>query len=379
VDDELTPDEVAALANTFPPERARTLLGTAKFPRRAIPVVGFNDSQEFWELIAAKVALGVMPDGRREILAAARRQYLFNKEFADPGPSANPAAAAPAPAPAPTSPAASVIHVTGGQGIQIGHSNSQVNNHYQPPSARQPQPWTQAGAVRPDDGARLRVLVLGASPAGVAPVRADAEARRIEGAVAADRVDVRYVAAAVATDVEQVRDFRPHIVHFVCHGDEDRLVFSDSLGGYDAVQAGGVAATLAYYQQARKIRLRAIVLSACDGEKLAPAFSAVADTVIAHRGKLADPCGLAFAGQFYRLVSNAVAAAAAVPAGAARGSETRGSETRGSEARGSEARGSEFGDIDLADTATEAAVLTVALSSPCAPVRSNLIVLPSGG
>jgi hypothetical protein len=243
------------------------------------------------------------------------------------------------------------INVAGGQGVQIGNSNTQ-HNFFSTPTAYQPR--AQGSATAPGDGAPLRVLVLGASPAGLPPVRADAEARRIEDAVAADRVEVKYVAAAVATDLEKVRDFRPHIVHFVCHGEEDQLAFNDSLGEYDLVRADGIAATLAYYREKRNIRLRAVVLAACDGEKLAPAFTAVADTVIAHRGKLADPCGMAFAGQFYRLVSNAVAA---LPSGQPPG---------------------EAGNIDLADTAAEAAVLTVALSSACAPVRSNLIAAAGG-
>jgi hypothetical protein len=79
VDDELTPDEIPALADAFQAGAAsRTLLLAAKFPTSAIPVTGFSDSLEFWELIAAKVADGVMADGRRKILAAARRWFPYN-------------------------------------------------------------------------------------------------------------------------------------------------------------------------------------------------------------------------------------------------------------------------------------------------------------
>jgi hypothetical protein len=194
------------------------------------------------------------------------------------------------------------------------------------------------------------VLVLGASPAGLPWVRADQEARQIEDAVATDRVTVRYVAAAMATDLERVRAFRPDIVHFICHGDSDRLAFNDPRGEYDLVKASRVADTLAYYRESAGVRLRAIVLAACDGNTLAPYFTGVADTVIGHRGKLADPCGIAFAGQFYRLLNDA--------AGQAEGG---------------------LAALSLAGTADEAAVLTVALSDACTPVKSNLIVLSSGG
>ena len=130
-----------------------------------------------------------------------------------------------------------------------------------------------------------------------------------------------------------------------------RLAFNDPRGEYDLVKASRIADTLAFYQESAGIRLRAIVLAACDGNTLAPYFTGVADTVIAHRGKLADPCGIAFAAQFYRLLSDAARARLRAA----------------------------WRPLSLAGTANEAAVLTVTLSDACAPVKSNLIVLSSGG
>jgi len=284
--DELTPEEIIALADAFPVgPSSRTLLRMARFPAGAIPVGGYSNALEFWTAIADEVASGVMPDGRRQILAAARRKFPYSTRFPDP-----------------------------------------------------------AGAAAAPAGP-LRVLVLGASPAGLPWVRTDQEARRIEDAAAAGRVAIEYVAAAMATDLERVRAFRPGIVHFICHGDSDRLAFNDPRGEYDLVKASRIAETLGYYRDSAGVRLRAVVLAACDGNTLAPYFTGVADTVIGHRGKLADPCGIAFAAQFYRLLTGAAGQ----------------------------------GEGGLAGTAREAAVLTVALSEACAPVQSNLIVLSSGG
>jgi len=73
---------------------------------------------------------------------------------------------------------------------------------------------------------------------------------------------------------------------------------------------------------------------------VAPFLASVADTVIAHRGKLSDPCGVAFATQLYRRLN-----------------ETD----------------------DLAAAAREAAQLTAQFSDACDSVIESLIVLPGGG
>lgn len=270
--EELSQDDIMALADAFPPgPPSVALLTMAGYPRYAIPGNRDLNALEFWSAVADQIASGVMDDARTSLFGAARRKYPHNPKFS---------------------------------------------------------------------AAVLRVLVIGASPLDVPPVRADQESRAIEEAALPGRVEVRYAPAAQATDLEKVRSFQPDIVHFVCHGEDDSLIFNDVLGESAPVKAELIARTLRFYRDRGGVRLRGIVLAACDGDTIAPAFSGAADTVIGHRGKLPDPCGVAFAARLYRLLNDTA---------------------------------------DLAAAAAEAAQLTAQFAAECAPVIDNLIVLRESG
>jgi hypothetical protein len=319
-DDELTPEEVTALAGTFDVAAAKTLLRAARFPLGAIPETGYRNSREFWSEISRQLGDGVMEDGRRKIIKAAWYVYPFSRtlpKVPDADASSGTMASG-----------GRGIEVAGGQGIVVGDNNVQYNFHVMPEFA--------SAAVR--QTVALRVLVIGASPIDedLPHVRADREAHAIEKVALPDRIAVKVILGAEATDVRQVGAFRPDIVHFVCHGTADSLVFNDARGESDFVTAQRVAETLGFYRDTAGIRLRCVVLAACDGHALAPYFTGVADLVIAHRGKLSDPCGVAFAEQFYTLVNGTPAA-------------------------------------DLAAVAHEAAHLTAQYSAFCEPVVTNLI------
>lgn len=280
--DGLTREDIFALAEAFPVGASRAVLSMAEFPAWAIPETGYGNALEFWSKIAEQVAAGIMEDGRSKLLAAARRTYPHNPKFAgSPG------------------------GATGAWGRQVP----------------------------------LRVLVLGASPSDLPPVRADQESRAIGQAALADRITVTYAAAAQGTDIQTVGSFRPDIVHFVCHGEDDCLILNDVHGESDPVKADRVVDTLRFYRDSAGIALRGIVLAACDGRALAPPFADVADTVIGFSGKLSDPCGVAFAGQLYRRLNDT---------------------------------------DDLAAAAREAAQLAAQFSAACTPVIASLIVLPDG-
>jgi hypothetical protein len=357
---ELTRDEVFALAGAFPVGSAKTLLSLARFPSWAVPETGYANAREFWAKVSEQLEAGVMPDGRVKILEAARDWFPANERLA-----ALAAAAAPAPAP-PASAAVPgpAVSVAGGQGVQVGSSNTQVNyvTYGVMPGRETPQAGLLAAPPASPARTALRVLVIGASPLGpdLPHVRADREAHAIERVAVPDRMELEVVLGAEATDVQRVGTFRPDIVHFVCHGTADSLVFSDAGGESDYVTAARVAQRLRFYRDDRGVRLRGVVLAACDGERLAPFFAGVADTVIAHRGKLADQCGVAFAEQFYTLLN--------APAGGT--------------APGHAAPGRAVPRVavpDLAGVAREAAQLTAQYSAACDPVIASLIVLHDGG
>jgi hypothetical protein len=328
--DELTPEEIIALAEAFPVgSPSETLLRMAKFPGYAVPAAGYRTSLDFWSAVAEQIAAGIMPDGRRKLLAAARRKYPASTKFADPSADAAPEATS---------------QVASSQGVQLGEHNVQFNFFADeaPREAAVASLFPRASLAVPGRTVPLRVLVIGASPSDpdLPYVRADREAHVIDEVARPDRIEIKYVLGAEATDIDKVRMFRPDILHFVCHGEDDCLVFNDTRGEADPVKASRIANLLRFYRGEYGLRLRAIVLAACDGNTLAPLFTGVANIVIGHRGKLADPCGEAFARQLYRLLNDT---------------------------------------DDLAAAAREAAQLAAQFSAGCTPVIANLIVLPDGG
>lgn len=304
-ENELTAAEIRALAAAFPVgQPARTLLRLMRFPAELIPSMDGRTALQFWAELADLIAMGAVSDGRRRLLGAAQGIYPGNSVFSGPGPDVSPATV-------------TALSPTTGTAVA-------------PPERT---PVRRAGTPT-----QVRVLVIGASPSDMPPVRADREARAIAEA-APTLLKAESALGAEATDLEKVREFRPDILHFACHGDDDCLIFNTVLGESDPVLASRIAQTLAYYRANSGVRLRAIVLGACDGGKLAPEFTGVADTVIAHRKALSDPCGVAFARQFYRLVG---------------------------------------GEASIAAAAREAAQLTAQYSEPCAAIIANLIVLGAG-
>ena len=344
--DELTQQDVLALAGTFSVAKARALLFQAGFPSQTIPETGFTNSYEFWVKIAEQIAAGVMPDGRRQILTEARRIFPYSKTIPEPPPADVSMAAASdlgADQPRPG------VSVDGSRGTQIGSGSVQINNYYTPRPSPLTQ-WHDHGTGPPTASqlqtAALRVLVIGASPVNpdLPPVRADREAHVIEKVVVPERVAVKVVLGAEATDVQRVGSFRPDIVHFICHGTADSMVFNDIRGESDFVEAARVAELLVFYRDTAGVRLRGIVLAACDGGSLAPNFTGVCETVIAHRGRLSDPCGVAFAEQLYTRLNT-------VP---------------------------DLSGRALVAAAREAAQLTAQYSAACEPVISNLITITGG-
>lgn len=132
-DDELTRDEVIALAGAFPSaDSAQTLLRLARFPRAAIPMGGYSNSLGFWTLIGEQVANGVQEGMRRDILVTARGLLPANRQFAafvaaidggDPPATTPPGPGSPSGSPASGGP----VTMTDTRGTQMGNNNVQVN------------------------------------------------------------------------------------------------------------------------------------------------------------------------------------------------------------------------------------------------------------
>ncbi len=156
------------------------------------------------------------------------------------------------------------------------------------------------------DGASLSsVLVVGASPQGLQRVRADRELRAVQDAAQVSGLAVHSCPAADVTDLRRILAVRPDILHFACHCETGELIFEYASGREHRVTADAVTETLRTYRDEAGTRLRGVVLGACSGDVIADAFTAVADTVVAHSGALIDDCAVAFADELYRSLRHA--------------------------------------------------------------------------
>jgi hypothetical protein len=243
----LTDEEVAELAELFPPGKPSTIrvLTRAGFKANQLPTLTTGDSAtDYWDLINGKIAKGTVEDGRRRVIAAALEPYPYNQVLLAAG---------------------------------IAHT------------------W--------------RVLFMGASPDGLRPIRAGSELRLIRQAD--QTIHVRDVPAPAVTDLRTIRLERPDVLHLACHGCGEQLVFEDGAGGRQTVHAAQVAETLRVYSDELGVRLRGIVLNACRSEPAAELLRPHAEIVVAHRDELLDGHGIAFAGALYLALPGAPTLAAA--------------------------------------------------------------------
>jgi len=236
----LTDEEICELARVFPPgPSAKALLRRAGFPGEHVPSQSGITSFDFWYMVADAVSSGRVADGRRQLLVTAGRDFPHNEVFC---------------------------------AVARG--------------------WLPIG----------RVLVVGAAPHGVERVRADRELRAIQQATAPGAIAVDYCPAAAVTDLGRVLDVRPDVLHLVCHGEGEHLVFEDTYGDAHRVPARDVARLLGAYARPAGEELRGLVLASCDSEAVAELFTEVADIVVAHRGPLDDETAVLYARELYGLL-----------------------------------------------------------------------------
>ncbi|MGP4045104.1 effector-associated domain EAD1-containing protein [Streptomyces sp. 2A115] len=236
----LTDEEIRELARVFPPgPSAKALLHRAGFPHEHVPSQYGITALEFWYTVADAVSAGRVADGRRRLLVTAGRDFPHNEVF----------------------------RAAARGRLPIG-----------------------------------RVLVVGAAPHGTERVRADRELRAVQQATARGAIAVDYCPAAAVTDLGRVLDVHPDVVHLVCHGEGEHLIFEDTYGDAHRVPARDVARLLGAYARPDGVRLRGLVLASCDSGAVAELFTGVVETVVAHRGPLDDETAVLYARELYGLL-----------------------------------------------------------------------------
>ncbi len=154
---------------------------------------------------------------------------------------------------------------------------------------------------------RLRVLILGASSEG--DLRVGREQKRIRAAVESalhrDQIELDVRPAATAADLlDGVTRFRPHVVHFSGHSDEELLILEDELDsphtGID-VPARAFARAIAATDDPPVL----VVLNSCNSARhLHRLVCDVVPFAIGMAVSIDDGDAISYAAQFYAAIAN---------------------------------------------------------------------------
>lgn len=161
--------------------------------------------------------------------------------------------------------------------------------------------------VRPPKVEKLRVLVLASSPEG--DLRVGREIKRIRGAVESalhrDLVELDVRPAATGEDLlDGITKFRPHVVHFSGHSNEDLILLEEDV---DGANSGAIvsASTFARALGATDDPPILVVLNACrSARQIGALVEGIVPFAIGMSDEIEDADAIAFAAQFYASVAN---------------------------------------------------------------------------
>jgi len=157
-----------------------------------------------------------------------------------------------------------------------------------------------------------KILVLGATPNNVNPLRVNRELKVIRAAAARPDAKNKFeVVDDLTTDPNTLQrtleEFRPTILHFACHGQEQGQPEAIILGNADdnaiALPAALLAQMIAFVNKTGPA-IQAIVLNACASKAVAKAMEGLVDVAVFTEGKIADAAAIAFSEGFYEGLTN---------------------------------------------------------------------------
>ncbi len=154
---------------------------------------------------------------------------------------------------------------------------------------------------------KLRVLILGASSAG--DLRVGREQKRIrtavESALHRDQIEMDVRPAATTTDLlDGITKFRPHVVHFSGHSNEDLIVFEDE---QDEPHEGVIVTARAFARaiQATDDPPLLVLLNACkSAAQIDNLVAQVVPFAIGMADSIGDGDAINYAAQFYAAIAN---------------------------------------------------------------------------
>lgn len=154
---------------------------------------------------------------------------------------------------------------------------------------------------------KLRVLILGASSEG--DLRVGREQKRIRNAVEfalhRDQIELDVRPAATTTDLlDGITKFRPHVVHFSGHSNDDLIVFEDELDQHH----DGVVVTARAFRKAVEgtdFPPLLVMLNSCNSAaQIDDLVAEVTDFAIGMSDSIEDSDAINYAAQFYAAIAN---------------------------------------------------------------------------
>lgn len=154
---------------------------------------------------------------------------------------------------------------------------------------------------------KLRVLILGAS--SVSDLRVGREQKRIrsavESALHSDLIELDVRPAATAGDLlNGITKFRPHVVHFSGHSDDDIIVFEDEV---DQPHAGVAVSARAFAHaiEATDDPPLLVLLNSCNSAaQIDDLVARVIPFAIGMADEIEDADAINYAAQFYAAIAN---------------------------------------------------------------------------
>ncbi|NMI55839.1 CHAT domain-containing protein [Streptomyces sp. S1A1-8] len=201
--------------------------------------------------------------------------------------------------------------------VAIGSRLETVSELVRP--ARTTGPAVARGAREPRPE-RLRILVLASSPEG--DLRVPREQKQIRKAVErarhGDQVEFDFRPSATTDDLlDGITRFRPHVVHFSGHSNEDLIVLEQDVDTFNdgvVVTAGGFAKAVAATDDPPVL----VVLNSCrSAGQIEHLADAIAPFAIGMSDSIDDLAAITYAAQFYAAIANGHSIGAAHASGKA--------------------------------------------------------------
>jgi hypothetical protein len=158
----------------------------------------------------------------------------------------------------------------------------------------------------PDPDSPIRILFLGANPAGSSPLRLDEEMREIDRALSSaalgHRFELHQKWAVRASELQShLLRCKPQIVHFSGHGTGEMGILLEGEDGLSRPVAGPrLAKLLGQFNQ----NLRCVVLNACYSEEQAHSIAQEIDCVVGMSTAVLDRVAIRFAATFYESLAS---------------------------------------------------------------------------